>query len=880
MNPSNPPDHQKPPPRWAETLLDWLGDPNTREEVQGDLQELYGYWVKTVGVRKARWRYGLSALKLLRPMAKRKETDYSTPFFLRPAMIRNYFKIARRNLIKNKAYSFINIGGLAVGMTVAMLIGLWVYDELSYNTSHQNYDRIAQVMQNQTYNGIVTTQEHNPPPLGNALRTLYGINFKYVVMSSGTFNTILSAGEKKFTKTGNFAEPEIADMLSLKMLRGNRSGLKDPSSILLSESVAKAFFGDTDPVGQVIKMNDDSNVKVAGVYEDFPQNSQFSDVTFLAPWHIIFQDTKNKDDWDNNQFRVYVQLADNADMDKVSAQIRDIKLKNGRQESRQYKSEVFLHPMSKWHLNSDFENGVSVGGRVQYVWLFGLIGVFVLLLACINFMNLSTARSEKRAKEVGIRKAVGSVRSQLISQFFSESFLVVLVAFALAIGLVNISLSWFNEIAGKQLTMLWNLPNFWLMSLGFILLTAFLAGSYPALYLSSFQPIKVLKGAGFRAGRFAAIPRKVLVVIQFTVSVTLIIGTIIVYRQLQFAQNRPLGYSRAGLIIIQTPTSDVHSHFEAIRDELKKSDAIVNMAESHSPLTDLFLALPDFDWKGKDPNLQASIGTLKVSYDFGKTVDWQFTQGRDFSREFTTDSVGMVLNESAAKLMGFKHPVGEIVKAGGFLNDESFQVIGVIKDMVMESPYKQVRPSVFIINRKKGNFAVLKIAPTISAGVALSKTEAVFKKYNPAAPFDYKFVDQEYALKFAAEERIGQLAALFTSLAIFISCLGLFGLASFMAEQRTKEIGVRKVMGASVFNLWRLLSKDFVILVVISFLIATPTSYYFLTNWLQKYEYHTEISWWIFAISGAGALAITLLTVSFQSIKAALTNPVTSLRSE
>ncbi|MVM32543.1 FtsX-like permease family protein [Spirosoma sp. HMF4905] len=873
-----PPRHV--PPRLATRLLHLFCAPHRVDELEDDLDELFRQRIRQVGVREARWRYVKDVLSLMRPSLMKRHLTNEYPEPTHATMIRNYLKIARRNLIKNKTYSFINIGGLAVGMTVAMLIGLWVYDELSVNRSFENYDRIAQVMQNQTNNGIVSTQEHNPPPLGDALRTMYGTDFKYVVMSSGTFETILSVGDKKFTKPGNYIEPDITDMLSLKMLKGTRSGLKDPSSILLSESVAKAFFGDNDPIGKIVKLNDNTNLNVAGVYEDFPANSQFSDVTFLAPWNLIYQATRNKDDWDNNQFRTYVQLADNADMDKVSAQIKDIKFRNGRKDSQQYHSEMFLHPMSKWYLASDFENGVSVGGRIQYVWLFSIIGVFVLLLACINFMNLSTARSEKRAREVGIRKAVGSVRSQLISQFFSESFLVVILAFALAIGLTTLSLTWFNEIAGKHLTMLWTSPYFWAASLGFILLTGFLAGSYPALYLSSFQPIKVLKGIGFQAGRFAALPRKVLVVVQFTVSVTLIIGTIIVYRQIQYAQNRPMGYNRAGLIILQTPTPDVHDHFDAIRDELKKSGAIAEMAESHSPLTNVFLVLPDFDWKGKNPSLQASLGAVKVSYDYGKTVGWQFKQGRDFSRTFTTDSVGMILNESAAKIMGFKHPVGEVIKAGEFLSNESFNVIGVIKDMVMESPYEPVRPSVFIINRRKGNFAILKLAPTLSAADALSKTEAVFKKYNPAAPFDYKFVDQEHAVKFAAEERVGKLALLFTSLAILISCLGLFGLASFMAEQRTKEIGVRKVLGASVFSLWRLLSKDFVFLVVIAFGIATPLAYYLLGNWLQKYSYHTDLSWWIFAASGAGALVITLLTVSYQSIKATLMNPVKSLRSE
>ena len=461
-------------------------------------------------------------------------------------MLTNYLKIAFRNLIRNKVYSFINIGGLAVGMAVAMLIGLWVWDELSFNRYHQNYDRIAQVMLNQTFNGVVGTQEENPPPLGNALRTTYGTDFKYVVMSTQASPTILTFGDKKLTKTGRTAEADVAEMLTLKMLKGTRASLKNPGSILLSESAAVTFFGDTDPLGRVLTINNEKTLNVTGVYEDLPQNSIFSDTDFIAPWN----EKDHKGDWWYNSFQTFVQLADHADLGKVSAKIKDIKLINGLKEERRYKPEIFLHPMSKWHLRSEFENGVNVGGRIQFVWLFGIIGAFVLLLACINFTNLSTARSEKRAKEVGIRKAVGSVRSQLINQFFSESFLVVMLAFVLSIGLVLSTLNTFNQVADKEIFMPWLNSSFWLASLSFVGLTGVIAGSYPAFYLSGFQPVKVLKGT-FRAGRFAAIPRKVLVVVQFTVSVALTIGTLTVYRQIQYAQSRPVGYGRTGLITIR-----------------------------------------------------------------------------------------------------------------------------------------------------------------------------------------------------------------------------------------------------------------------------------------------------------------------------------------
>ena len=872
------------PPRWADQLLEWFVAAHLLEYIQGDLYETFQRRLVQVGPTQARREYIWAVLQCLTPFfvkplrlampSDRNELNpYPIPAFT--TMLPNYLKIAWRNLAKNKVYSFINIGGLAIGMAVAMLIGLWTWDELSYNKSFPNYDQIAQVMQNQTYNGVVGTQPHNPMPLGNALRTQFGPSFKYVVMSSATFPTILSVGDKKFTKDGRYIESDAPDMLSLHMIHGARTSLKDPNSILLSRSVAQAFFGDQDPIGKALKINNSTDVKVAGVYTDFPENSTFNDVLFLAPWDIIARDTKNKDDWDANQFMTYVQLADKANSDQVSARIKDIKMKQVPQESKSYKPEMFLFPMARWHLYSDFKNGVSAGGRIQYVWLFGLIGVFVLLLACINFMNLSTARSEKRAKEVGLRKAVGSLRTQLVIQFFTESLLVVGVAFVLSIGLVVLLLAPFNGLAGKQLAIVWGSPYFWLCSMGFILLTGLLAGSYPALYLSSFQPIKVLKGV-FRVGRLAAIPRKVLVVVQFTVSVTLIIGTLIVYRQIQYVQSRPIGYERNGLIIVQTPAPTLHAHFDAIRAELKQTGAIDEMAESHSPMTDLFLALADFDWPGKDPNLQASIGVIQVTHSYGKTVDWQLKQGRDFSRAITSDSSGIVLNESVVKLMGLQQPLGKIIK----LRTLSLRVIGVIKDMVMESPYEPVRPSVYLINDRKGNFAILKLASQISSHEALAKIEATLKKYDPESPFDFKFVDQEYARKFDDEVRIGTLALVFTGLAILISCLGLFGLASFVAEQRTKEIGVRKVLGASVLNVWGLLSKEFVVLVSIAFGTATPIAYYFLSNWLQQYSYRSEISWWIFAASGVGALAITLLTVSYQSVKAALLNPVKSLRSE
>jgi ABC-type antimicrobial peptide transport system permease subunit len=563
-------------------------------------------------------------------------------------------------------------------------------------------------------------------------------------------------------------------------------------------------------------------------------------------------------------------------MEKVSAKIINVKLNKMTDEGdRKYKPEVFLHPMSKWHLYSEFKNGKNIGGRIEFVWLFGIIGIFVLLLACINFMNLSTARSEKRAKEVGIRKSIGSERYQLISQFFSESLVVALLSFAVCILFVQLILPAFNQVADKKLIIPWLNPMFWLLGIGFSLFTGIIAGSYPALYLSSFQPVKVLKGT-FRAGRAASIPRQVLVILQFTVSVTLIIGTIIVFRQIEFAKDRPIGYDKNGLINLFLTTDDIHDHIEAVRNELKSAGAIVELTESGSPTTQTWNTNGGFDWKGKDPALAVDFPNNGCSFEYGKTVGWQFKEGRDFSPEHATDSLAFVINESAAKFLGFKNPVGEVLT----WNEKPYTIIGVIKDMVVESPYEPVRASLFHIEKDDMSVVIMKLNPAIGSREAISKVEAVFKKYNPASPFEYKFVDEEYARKFGDEERIGKLASFFALLAVFISCLGIFGLASFVAEQRTKEIGVRKVLGASVFNLWGMLSKDFIVLVIISLFIAMPVAYYFMNNWLDKYEYRTEVAWWVFVVSGAGALLITLGTVSYQSIKAALANPVNSLRSE
>jgi ABC-type antimicrobial peptide transport system permease subunit len=806
-------------------------------------------------------------------------------------MIKNYLKVAWRNLVKNRVTSLINIGGLAVGMAVAMLIGLWVWDELSFDTYHKNYKTIGQIRvhmvdRKSNTQGINSSVQF---PLFTELKANYKENFKHIVMASWDVNNILSAGDKKLSRTGLYMDADAPEMLTLKMTHGSWAGLKDPYSIMLSASTAKAFFGNANPMNQVIKINNKYVVKVTGVYEDLPLNTQFKDLKFLSPIYLWFADnpwikTSATTDWQNHFLKIYAQIAPNTSFEQVSHNIKDAELKNLKdvkfKDEAALNPQVLVMPMCDWHLHN-YKRGQPDNGPLQMVWLISIIGTFVLLLACINFMNLSTARSETRAKEIGIRKAVGSLRMQLIGQFLSESFLIVMLAFSLSLILATLSLPWFNDLAAKQVIMPFQSLYFWLISIGFIFITSIIAGSYPALYLSSFKPVKVLKGT-FKAGRLASIPRKVLVVTQFTVSVALIICTIVVYKQIQIAKNRPVGYTREGLIMIEKKNSDFDGKYDILRSELKNTGVVSEMSESFGKVTEIASGNGGFQWKGKDPNFNDSFGTLPVTFEYGKTIGWQFTSGRDFSRAFITDSNGMVINEAAAKYMGLKNPVGEDV-SWKFQDQPRryYKILGVVKDMIMESPYDDTFPTIFMIKGHVGTSQInVKINSKVSASEALPKIEAVFKKIIPSAPFEYKFADEEYAAKFAAEERIGKLAGVFATLAIFISCLGLFGLASFVAEQRFKEIGVRKVLGATVVDLWTLLSKDFVQLVNLSQLIASPIAYYFMHKWLMNYHYRTDISWWVFGITCFGALLITLVTVSYQSIKAATANPVKSLRSE
>jgi len=797
-------------------------------------------------------------------------------------MLRNILRSAWRNLFKTRLHSFINITGLSIGITVALLIGLYIRDERSYDTFNDHYHQVGRIMQTTTLNGDVSTSYSEPIPLAAELRSHYGELFQHVSLSQWTRNHILSVGEKKFTQKGKFMEPEGPEMLGLKMVEGTKTGLQDPASILISASAAKALFGQDHALDKILRIDNKASVKVTGIYEDIPRNSQYYNLQFISSFELcksLEPDIKNLlTDWGWDAIEIIVQLKDNVTMDQASARIAQVKYDKVRDNKalETYKPVLFISPLERWHLYSEFRNGVNTGGRIRFLWMFGIIGGFVLALACINFMNLSTARSHRRAKEVGIRKAIGSSRGQLIAQFFGESLLAATLAFLLALLLTAVALPIFNTIIDKSISLPWNDLAFWTCCLSCIALTGLFAGVYPALYLSSFQPIKVLKGL-FKAGSGTTISRKALVVLQFSVSITLIIGTIIVYRQVQFGKDRPIGYDKEGLISLQMNTADYYGKEAALRNALINTGAVLATAEASSPATWVWRSDGGYEWQGKDPNRQAEFGSISVTHDYGKTLGWHFKAGRDFSRDYPTDSVGFVLNEAAVRYMDLKDPVGQTVGWG----HTNYHIIGVIDNMLMESPYDPVRPTVYYMGpEQQANFIFIRLKPGRSLNASLDQVKAVFSRYIPSAPFDYKFVDEDFADKFGDEERIGRLAMAFTILAIFISCMGLFGMASFMAEQRIKEIGMRKILGASIFSLWRLLSKEFMLLVMLSLLIACPLAYYFMHDWLQQYAYHADISWWIFAAAGSTAFVITLATVSYQALKTALANPAKSLRSE
>jgi putative ABC transport system permease protein len=786
-------------------------------------------------------------------------------------MIRNYFIIAMRNIRKNGIYSAINITGLSVGIACSIMILLWVSHELSWDQFHEKKDRLYRVyVSGQGDNGIFT-QMAVPLPLWEEFRN--DRDFAHVAPTNWGQDFLLSHGEQRMYKRGYYAGDDFLKMFSFPVTKGNpESQLSDPSTIVLDQSTATALFGDDDPIGKVIRVDDRLDLTVTGVVGDVPDNSSFRFqclVPFTAymnrePW------VKNAlTTWGNNSFNMYVELAENSDAEQVKERVKGL-IKSKVEETTM---EVTLHPVARWRLYSDFKNGKSVGGQILYVKMFTIIAVFILVIACINFMNLATARSERRAREVGIRKSIGSKRIDLIFQFLGETFVIASVAFFIALGLAEGFLPLFNGIVDKKLFIDYANPVFWIASAAMITLTGLLAGSYPAFYLSSFQAARVLKGT-VKTGRGGTIPRKLMVTMQFFFSIALIIATVVVYQQIHHLKNRPVGYDQDNLVMVSN-TGDIRKNYDVIKHELLSGGIAESVTSSSSPVTAIYAFMGDVTWQGKREDQRAAMATVATGFDYTKTLGMQLKQGRDFSEDFN-DSTSIILNEAAVNYMGLKDPIGETIR----WDDREYRVIGVLGDVVMNSPNKSVDPTMFVFDPTWMADVTIRISPQLSTSEALSKLESVFKAYNPAYPFSYRFASDEFRRKFAGIQLIGNLANTFSFLAILISCLGLFGLAAFTAEQRTKEIGIRKVMGASVSGLVRLMSKDFTVLVIIAFTLAAPLGYWVMNNWLLQYEYRIELGWWIPAFAGGVAFTLSMAVVSYQAVKAAVANPVSSLRNE
>jgi putative ABC transport system permease protein len=787
-------------------------------------------------------------------------------------MLKNNFKIAFRNLLRNKAFSIINISGLAIGMASAILILLWVQNEISHDRFHEKNNRLYQVWSNDKINGNIRSLTYTPEIMAPSLKTDYP-EIEDVTRVRWTRNLLVVNGDKKLLSTGAVVDPGFLTMFSFPLLQGNSETVfDDPHSIVITRKLAIKLFGDADPAGKIVRMGNTENFTVTGILKDLPNNTQFDFIEYLLGYQLQTQQGNIDKDWTNISIPTFVLLKPNSNPEQLNEKLK--KIIPGHTNGAQ-KTEEFVYPVSKLWLYSNFENGRPVGGRIERVRVFGIIALFILLIACINFMNLSTAKSEKRAREVGIRKVAGAGKRSLVTQFFAESVLMAFIAGIIALIIVQLGLPAFNQLVRKELFLDYSNLYFWLGVTAFILFTGILAGSYPAFFLSAFQPASVLKGA-FKQPNALITPRKILVVLQFTFAVLLIICTMVVTQQVKYAQGRNAGYNRDQLIYINQ-NDEMKRKYSVIKDELLNSGAATAISGVQSPLTQNWSSGIGLNWAGKDPNSVIQINRYTEDGDLVKAAGLQLIAGRDIDvKKYATDSTACLINETALKLMGFKEPIGQII----YDDPVNWHVIGVIRDFVQESPYEPVKPLIIRGPKEWTGTMLVKLNSGNTTAANLAKVEQVLKKYDPVYPFEYSFADEEYAHKFADEQLAGVLASLFAGLTIFISCLGLFGLSIYMAENRIKEIGVRKVLGASVAGISSLLSKDFVKLVIIGIVIASPVAWFVMNKWLQQYEYRIAISWTTFVIAGLLAICIALITVSFQSIKAALANPVKSLRTE
>ncbi|AEE51708.1 ABC transporter permease [Haliscomenobacter hydrossis] len=790
-------------------------------------------------------------------------------------MLKNYLTVAWRNLWRNKTYSSLNILGLSVGMAVAVLIMLWVVDELTFDRFHTKIDQIYRLHQHQRYDGKTFTFYSMPPVLALNLKENFP-EIKRTIRTSWGDEILLSLGEKSFYETGLAVDTTFLEVFSFPLALGEaKEALTNPYSIVISQEVAKKFFGEADPLGQWLKYNNRDAFQVTGVLEKIPNNSIIK-FEFLIPFrtHVKYSPWLDESNWGNNNTPMYMELEAGASIAAVNKKIRNVLKVHQDPDNTGNRPILFGFPLAKERLYGLWEEGKNVGGRIDYVQWFTVLAFFVLFIACVNFMNLSTARAGRRSREIGIRKAVGAERRRIISQFLGESVLMSSLALLIAIVLILVLLPGFNALTEKKLSFHFWTPQLALILLGAALFTGLFAGSYPAIYMSGFQVIKTLKGV-FKSGNAAVAFRKVLVVIQFSLCAMLVIGSILVYQQINHIQKRPLGYNRENVLKVWI-RGDLGERFDPVTTELKAIPGVESVAASGNAVTQIGNSTYNLSWPGKNPKDQILFSNTAVDPDFLKTYRIELSEGRDFQAGNLNDTLSLVFNELAIKRMGLKNPVGQTID----MWDRKYRVIGVTKDFHFNSIHSPIEPFFFTFNPTWRSMVSLRLDNTQPIPQTISAIEKVFKKHNPAYPFEYDFVDKDFNELYKSEQLIGKLARVFSFLAIFVACLGLFGLAAFSAEQRTKEIGVRKVLGASLGNIVTLMSREFLILVAISILVASPLAWYLMEQWLDDYEYRIQISWWVFAVVAVLTLSIAFFTVSFQSMRAALADPVKSLRSE
>lgn len=790
-------------------------------------------------------------------------------------MFSNYFKTAIRNLWKNKAFSSINIIGLALGLACSLIILLWVNDEYNVDAFHKNGSQLYSVYEKQFRDGIASSFHGGPGIMAEEMKRVfpevqYAANYAWSELST------FEASGKILKENGNHAGIDFFKMFSYPLLEGNAiDALKDPSNIAISKKMAEDFFGSpAEAIGKTIRFQNRSDYKITAVFDNVPKNSteQFD---YMLTWEHFLEGNEWAKNWTNNGPRTFLMLRQGTDVKAFEKKIDKFLDNYNKEQTKQSYIRLGIERYSDVNLHGNFDKQGNIsGGRIQYVKLFSIVAIFILLIACINFMNLTTAKSVKRAKEIGIRKVVGAVRFALIRQFIGEALLIAAFAVIIALILVLLVLPSFNQLTGKNIQMPFQNLNFWLGIAGLLLITGFVSGSYPALYLSSFKPVRVLKGLP-KFSNATLWFRKGLVVFQFMLSIILIIGTIVISRQVNYIQTMGLGYDRENLVYVPLE-GDLISKYTLFKNQALNMPGIKSISRITDEPTQIDNGTGGVQWEGRDPNKDIQFTQSAVGYDFVKTMHLQLAQGRDFSKDFATDSVGYIINEAALKVIGFKKPVGKPLTFWG----RPGTIIGVLKDFHFNSVYREVNPLVLRAgeNMEWGS-AMIRTEPG-KTKQALASLEKVCKQLNPKFPFTYKFSDEEYAKLYKSEQVISKLADYFAFLAIFISCLGLLGLVMFTAEQRTKEFGIRKVLGASPVSLFGLLSKEFLLLVLLAMIIASPLAWLAMDNWLKDFVYKISISWWMFIIAGAVAVLIALITVSFQAVKAALANPVKSLRTE